>query len=119
MRYRIWKSFSFSAAHQLTGLPPDHQCARMHGHNYAVEVELGSEDLNGIGFVRDFGELGSFKKWIDAFLDHRVLNDVIPEMNPTAENLAKYLYERVGVEFPEVCAVRVQETPTSIAEYRP
>ena len=42
--YRISKEFHFSASHQLIGLPEDHQCARLHGHNYIVVVELTAED---------------------------------------------------------------------------
>ena len=51
--YRISKEFSFSASHRLLGLPDGHPCARLHGHNYRVEVELSAADLNRYGFVRD------------------------------------------------------------------
>ena len=54
MMFRITKEFHFSASHQLKGLPAEHQCARLHGHNYVVEVELSAETLNEHGFVRDY-----------------------------------------------------------------
>ena len=57
MTYRITKEFHFSASHQLKGLPETHQCARLHGHNYIVKVELSSTTLNDHGFVRDYNEL--------------------------------------------------------------
>ena len=55
--YMIRKKFDFSASHQLLGLPAEHQCARLHGHNYIVEVVLQAEQLNQVSFVVDYGEL--------------------------------------------------------------
>ncbi|MFE2728323.1 6-pyruvoyl tetrahydropterin synthase family protein [Kitasatospora sp. NPDC059327] len=119
MTLRISKQFAFSASHQLAGLPERHQCGRLHGHNYVVEIELsaGREALTGPGFVRDYGDLSSFKGWIDEWLDHQHLNEVVAE-NPTAENLAIWIYEQWIPEFPELTAVRVSETPKTWAEYR-
>jgi 6-pyruvoyltetrahydropterin/6-carboxytetrahydropterin synthase len=120
MSFLITKRFEFSASHQLEGLEPGHQCSRMHGHNYVVELELGANDgeLTSSGFVRDYGELSPFKEWLDQTCDHRNLNDVI-EPNPTAENLAAWLYHVWQVEIPELTCVRVSETPKTWAEYRP
>jgi len=61
--YLISKEFHFSASHQLDYLPESHQCARLHGHNYIVVVELASESLNDDGFVRDYTELSLFKDY--------------------------------------------------------
>lgn len=57
--YRITKEFHFSASHQLIHLPAEHQCHRMHGHNYIVVVELAGAELNADGFVRDYHERGA------------------------------------------------------------
>jgi 6-pyruvoyltetrahydropterin/6-carboxytetrahydropterin synthase len=118
MTYTIRKRFTFAASHQLGGLPPEHQCARLHGHNYVVWLELASPDLDPTGFVVDFGQLKIFKAWIDQRLDHRHLNDVL-DINPTAELLAQTLYEVAAKTWPQVVACAVQETETSWAEYRP
>ncbi|MFI7347265.1 6-pyruvoyl trahydropterin synthase family protein [Streptomyces sp. NPDC049936] len=120
MTLRIVKRFDFSASHRLGGLPESHQCARLHGHNYAVELELSAERnaLTSTGFVRDYGDLSAFKKWLDETLDHRHLNDVV-EGNPTAENLAVWMFGQWKDEFPELSSVRVSETPKTWAEYRP
>jgi 6-pyruvoyltetrahydropterin/6-carboxytetrahydropterin synthase len=75
--YTITKQFSFSASHVLDHLPEGHPCARLHGHNYVVELVLRSGDLNGDGFVRDYNELAIFKNFVDEKLDHRHLDDVI------------------------------------------
>ncbi|KAB0572130.1 6-carboxytetrahydropterin synthase QueD [Brucella pituitosa] len=117
--FRITKEFHFSASHQLTELPADHQCARLHGHNYTVEVELSSADLNEHGFVRDYHELAPLKRYIDDELDHRHLNDVLGHNCVTAEFLARHLYDWCQTRWQEVTAVRVSETPKTWAEYRP
>ena len=115
--YRIAKRFEFSASHQLTHLPDGHQCARLHGHNYVVEVELQADALNADAFVLDYGEMRPFKEFIDAQLDHRHLNDFM--IKPTAELLASWLYEKARAMFgATVAAVRVMETPKTVAEYR-
>ena len=117
--YRIRKSFQFSASHQLQGLPEDHPCTRLHGHNYEVIVELASETLNKTGFVRDYRDLAAFKRYIDDHIDHRHLNEVLGDDNTTAERLAKHFYEWCHERWPETCAVAVSETPKTWAEYRP
>lgn len=117
----ITKEFHFSASHQLAHLPPGHQCGRVHGHNYIVLLELSVEpgELTDAGFVRDYGELGVFHKWINDILDHRHLNDVLPDMNPSAEHLAMWIYRKWTQDFPELTAVRVSEAPKTWATYRP
>ena len=59
--YRITKEFHFSASHKLDHLPDDHQCARLHGHNFIAIVELATAILDRDGFVGDYGELKAFK----------------------------------------------------------
>ncbi|KXF78553.1 6-pyruvoyl tetrahydrobiopterin synthase [Paramesorhizobium deserti] len=117
--YRITKEFHFSASHRLTGLPEEHPCARLHGHNYMVVVELSAAELDAHGFVRDYRELAPLKRYIDEALDHRHLNDVFGHERVTAEFLARELYGWCKARWPEVTAVRVSETPKTWAEYRP
>jgi 6-pyruvoyltetrahydropterin/6-carboxytetrahydropterin synthase len=123
--WTISKDFAFSAAHQLSGLPAEHQCAREHGHNYVVRVELAGRELDETGFILDYGRLARFGQWIDAHLDHRRLNDVpeIAHFNPTAENLAEFLHtllpELVDVSNVDCWAVAVSETPKTWSTYRP
>lgn len=119
MTYRITKEFHFSASHQLKDLPEAHQCARLHGHNYIVKIELSSETLNTNGFVRDYNELTPLKDYIDSQFDHRHLNDVLGNDMVTAERLAKHLYDWCKSRFPETSAIFVSETPKTWAEYRP
>lgn len=133
--YTITKQFEFVAGHHLEGLPEGHKCGRDHGHNYIVEVELQSEELNDVGFVQDYGELDGVKELV-ARLDHHNLNPQLFEViekrnkfgprtygrnpiNPTAENLAKWFYDHLIEDYPLLTAVRISETPKTWAEYRP
>ncbi len=110
--YEIWKEFSFSAAHQLPGLPDGHPCRRLHGHNYKVTVAFSAYTLDEHGFVVDYNELAVIKKFIDEKLDHRYLNEIMTEP-PTAENLAAYLYE---IASDAICSERVQITRVEVNE---
>lgn len=117
--YQISKRFEFSASHVIGGLPDDHPCSRLHGHNYVVEVVLEGADLDSVGFIRDYRELSALKGFIDEAVDHRHLNDVMGHDRTTAEALAKWLYDWCAAKWPETAAVRVSETPRTWAEYRP
>lgn len=120
--YTISKDFAFSASHQLLGLREGHPCSRLHGHNFAVRVELASDTLDGHGFVLDYGRLGVFGDWINENLDHRHLNDVLA-VSPTAEHLARKLGSltlwgpllRTGITL----RVGVSETPKTWAWWTP
>lgn len=116
--YKITKEFAFCASHQLTGLPESHPCTRLHGHNYLVKVELKSKTLNETGFVKDYRDVSSIKKWIDEMLDHSHLNEIF-NFNPTAENIAEFLFRMWKKTYPELSAVEVSETPKTNARYEP
>lgn len=116
--FTISKRFDFSASHQLTGLPEDHPCSRLHGHNYQVVMTLADDNLNPVGFVKDYRELSEVKKWIDETLEHRHLNDIFP-FNPSAENLAKRLYDIFYLELNQLKSVTVKETDKTSATYEP
>lgn len=125
--YIITKQFSFEAAHQLAGLPREHQCSRQHGHSYRVEVELSADKLNYAGFVVDYGELDAFASYLKGTFDHRDLNEVVPRewaeslsiRQTTAENLARGFFVWCKYNWPQTRAVRVSETQKTWAEYRP
>lgn len=108
---RIGKTYAFSAAHQLTKVAEDHPCARMHGHNYVVEVEVRGDvaDLNGFCNGLDFADLDKDVKPVIAKLDHQCLNDFMP--NPTAERLAQYILTEVYARSTKyLFSVKVWET---------
>lgn len=111
---RINKTFKFEAAHHLPNVPEGHQCARVHGHSYVVDVEVVGKVDPVLGWVMDFGDISEAWVEVGARLDHRDLNDYLP--NPTAENLAAMLFRDLeDVLGSQVAAVVVHETPSSWA----
>lgn len=121
--FTISKEFHFSASHVLHGLAAGHQCGRLHGHNYVVVVELSALEVDDLGFVMDYGDLGPLKTLIDDTLDHRHLND-LPQFddqsgrNPTAEEMAVWLFAWCMTEGWPVTGIGVSETPKTWAWYR-
>lgn len=113
MKYRISKKFHFSASHRLKHLPADHQCARLQGHNHALEVEPTGPRLNTNSFVHDYHELANPKAKIDPDFDHRHLTHV-PDMPPASEHMARHF-----PDWHKTSTVRIRETPKIWAEYRP
>lgn len=114
--YRIAKQFHFSASHIIEGLPDTHKCSRLHGHNYIAEIVLEAEELDEYGFIVDYHDLKPFKDIIDNELDHRHLNDVLPG-STSAEAIARWLFKRARLMWPQVSKIRVSETPKTWAEY--
>jgi len=117
--YLITKDFHLSYSHQLTGLPDGHPCARLHGHNAVIRIALTARALVAPGFVLDYGELNPLGDWLDQTFDHRHLNDVLPDLNPTAENLAQFVYTWVTFNYPNwpVTSIGWSETPKTWAVY--
>jgi 6-pyruvoyltetrahydropterin/6-carboxytetrahydropterin synthase len=114
---------NFSSAHQLRGYRG--KCENLHGHNYRIEIYARGRELNKTGLLVDFVELKAAADEVVNYLDHRNINELPPfdeELNPSAENLARYILERVsarvGDERVEVYKVRCFETPTSVATYQ-
>ena len=84
---------SFAAGHALRGYRG--KCENPHGHNYKVRITLHGEQLDNIGLLFDFKDLKAAMNQVIDRLDHQYLNDIAPfkELNPSAENMAKYFYE--------------------------
>lgn len=107
--YTITKRLEISGAHHLD-LPYESKCQNVHGHNWIVTVTLQAEELNKNDMVLDFNEI---KNIVNEF-DHADINEVLPRnMNPTAENMARYLCELI----PFCVRVSVQETEGNVATY--
>lgn len=121
--YEVMIERHFSSAHQLRGYKG--KCENLHGHNYKIEIFARGRELDNIGLLVDFGELKAAADEVVLYLDHRNINELPPfdeELNPSAENLARYILERVGSrvgdERVQVYKVRCYETPTSVATYQ-
>jgi len=119
MPWRITKSFSFDAAHHLPHVPEEHKCRRMHGHTYTVILGLEGDLDPVLGWVQDYNEVSAAFRPLRRELDHHCLNDIAGLENPTAEILAAWIHARLVASLPLLADVTVQETPTSVAVFRP
>lgn len=115
----VYKDFRFEAAHRLLNMPPEHKCGRLHGHSYLLRIYVRGEPDPVTGFVMDFADIKAVvAPVVEEQLDHRYLNDVEGIGNPTAENLARWIWERVRPVLPDLSAVEVRETCTCGAVFR-
>jgi len=131
--YSVSKEIHFCYGHRL--LNHQGKCRHLHGHNATAVIRLEGNELDGLGMVCDFGDIGDYaKQWIDQELDHNMLmhqqDPLLPELqragervyvmqsNPTAENIARLIFEQVaGAGFP-VVEVAIFETASAQASYR-
>ena len=115
---------TFAAGHALRNYRG--KCENVHGHNYRCQVTLEGEQLDSIGLLVDFVELKRVVHGVLDRMDHQWLNEFSPfdVLNPSAENMAKYIYDQVAEGLPsrdgvKVGAVKLWETDTASATYRP
>ena len=131
--YKVTKELNFCYGHRL--MEYEGKCRFLHGHNGRVEIELQSKELDSIGMVRDFTEVKQvIQTWLDETMDHRMLlrsdDPIIPTLtqlgeplfifknNPTAESIARVIYDfALSKGFP-VSEVRMWESEGSFATYR-
>lgn len=118
--WTLTKTFRFEAAHKL----PHHdgKCARLHGHSWVGEVEVRGAQLHRggaeAGMVMDYGTIaGILRPIVDGYLDHFYLNDKLSLDNPTSEEVARWVYDRVKAYLPELTAVTIHETCTARCRY--
>jgi 6-pyruvoyltetrahydropterin/6-carboxytetrahydropterin synthase len=131
--FQVTKEINFCYGHRL--LDYDGKCKFFHGHNGKLQVELSGQTLDAKGMVRDFTEIKQvLQTWVDQELDHRMLLNardplkdvlknagepiVLMETNPTAENIAKLIYDTAKRKGLPVTCVTLWETPNSFATYR-
>ena len=132
--YLVTKRLEFCYGHRL--LDYDGVCKHPHGHNASVEVDVRTDRLDNRNMVADFSDIKRIVKgWIDRELDHKmILREDDPlveplrklgepmyllESNPTVERIARLIYDKAREQGVDVVAIRVWETPTSVATYAP
>ena len=114
--YYVSKRMEIAGSHHLN-LPYESKCSNLHGHNWIVTVYLKGKTLTEYGMLMDFTHI---KREIHDKLDHQNINEVIPQMNPTAENMARWICDTVNdiCPFNALCyKVEVQESEGNIAIY--
>ena len=119
--FEICVEHTFAAAHALRNYHG--KCENVHGHNYRVQVGMEGSELDETGMLFDFAELKQHLRSTSGYLDHQFLNEIKPfdAVNPSAENIAKFIYEEMQKELQSglIAYVKVWETDTSFAVYRP
>ncbi len=119
--FEICVEHTFAAAHALRNYYG--KCENLHGHNYRVQVGMEGPELDQTGMLYDFAKLKGQLRATSEYLDHQNLNELAPfdKVNPSAENIAKFICDEIqkGLDTGSVAYVRVWETDTSFAVYRP
>jgi len=118
MRIELRKTFQFEAAHLLPRLPESHKCRRLHGHSFQAEVVVAGEVDPELGWLMDYADLSRAFKPLWEQLDHRYLNEVPGLENPTSENIARWIWDRLKPGLPWLTEVHVAETCTARCVYR-
>lgn len=114
----VFKRFQIEAAHRLPNVPPEHKCARLHGHSFRIELRIAGAVDPHAGWVADFADLAAAFDPLYRRLDHRYLNEIEGLENPTSENLARWIWGRLRPVLPELVAITVSETCTAGCTYR-
>lgn len=119
--FEIFVEHTFAAAHALRNYKG--KCENVHGHNYKVQVGLAGPELDENGLLYDFAELKKRLRATSEYMDHQFINELKPfdVINPSAENIAKFIFDEIqrDVKTASLAFVRVWETDTSCATYRP
>ena len=119
--FEICVEHTFAAGHALRNYYG--KCENVHGHNYRVQVAIEGNDVDENGMLYDFADLKKRVRATSEYLDHQFINDLKPfdRINPSAENIARFICQEVQKDLTnvEIAYVRVWETDTSVATYRP
>src|SRR5260370_39351792 len=122
-RFEVMIERNFSSAHQLRGYKG--KCENLHGHNYKIEIYARGRELNHIGLLVDFVELKEAADDLVTYLDHKNLNELetfVAEQNPSAENVARFVLQRLAARNDDhrapIYKVRCFETATSVETYQ-
>jgi 6-pyruvoyltetrahydropterin/6-carboxytetrahydropterin synthase len=114
----VTKEFSFEAAHRLPFLPATHKCHHLHGHSYKVVVACRGPLIPHRYWVVDYAEITRKVKPLIKQLDHSNLNTQL-RVPTTAENLAKWFYDRLSTKLPSLHHIEIKETEKTNVIYSP
>lgn len=117
LHVRLVNEFRFEAAHRLPQVPAGHKCERLHGHSFKIELSIAGPVDPKTGWFIDFGVVYDAWKPLHDVLDHNYLNEVEGLENPTSENLAKWIWDRMKEKLPSLVRVTVFETCDARCEY--
>lgn len=114
---KIFKEFSFEAAHRLPNVPENHKCARLHGHSFQIKISIEGDVGNTTGWVMDFSDISAAFEPIRKRLDHYYLNEIEGLENPTSETIAQWVWLKLKPSLPFLTQIEIRETCTSGCVY--
>lgn len=117
MKLELRKTFQFESAHFLPFVGESHKCRRLHGHSFVVEVAVRGECDPQLGWVMDYADITAAFRPILEELDHHYLNSIPGLSNPTSENLAVWIWDRLQPQLPLLSEIGVAETCTARCIY--
>jgi 6-pyruvoyltetrahydropterin/6-carboxytetrahydropterin synthase len=109
----IFKVFTIEAAHRLPFVPTGHKCGRLHGHTFQIEVHVQGPLDPQFGWIIDFAHIKGAFKLVEDQIDHRYLNEVEGLENPTSENVARWVWQKLKPSLPSLSRIVMRETCTS------
>jgi len=114
--YEVTVEAGFSSGHYLRNYHG--KCENPHGHNYKVRITLAGEQLDASGLLLDFKILKNVLRPTIDYVDHQMLNDIVPfiELNPSAENIARYFYDQTSHQLLDLTQGRVRVKDCTIWE---
>lgn len=116
-RTEIWREVTFEAAHRLPHAGVGHKCTRLHGHSYRARIYVTGEVDAHTGWFMDLGVLKERIEPVRLQLDHYYLNEIEGLENPTSENLAHWMWQRLEPSVPGLCRIEIMETCASGCRY--
>lgn len=117
VKVRLVRKYGFESAHRLPNVPEGHKCSRLHGHSFRIEVSIAGSTDPKLGWFVDYADIDAACRPIIDALDHRYLNELEGLENPTSENLAKYVWDRLTTRLAGLERVTVMETCQTRCEY--
>ena len=114
----IFKQFRFEAAHRLPHVPPEHKCARLHGHSFTVEIHVRGPVGERSGWVVDFADIAAAWQPLHAVLDHYYLNEIPGLEVPTIEYMAAWFWRKLAPQLPGLAEIVIHETPAARCSFK-
>jgi len=109
----IFKQFTFDSAHSLPNVHEGHKCKAVHGHTYRLKLFVEGELQENLEWVMDFTDIKDIVNPVIKTIDHKFMNDIPGLENPTCENIAIWLWNKIKPELVQMTRIELNETPTT------